>query len=443
MIVRWTRGLMLGWSVVSSFAWADQFHYQNVVLGERAQGLGGAFTAVADDASGVYYNPAGLAFAQSNDISGSANAIYGKIVTYKKTVAESDFVEKSGGTFAPFFGVMQRLDKYVTGLTGGFAYYTMDTELKDQDDLIERPDYSITRFHRAVNHRASTTGASIGFGYRLTPSFSIGGGMTYVQVNELTQDYQDVRTTEQKKSIYPPGTTAEDTERKYTQNIRQRLDAIGVEGSLGVQAAITSSIALGLVVRKGSFVSQRMESTTEAQTTYWSKKTFSTVPFYEGTTTEPTTVKFKKALGSMPLSARAGVAWFANTRLLLSADTIYYSAVTDADRNGPVKFYEKESVTNYAAGGEFFMTPSLPIRMGFFTNNDARPVLSKTSSAQQDHIDYKGMSMFLAWVQPNSQVALGTVLQQGAGEAQKTGTDVIQTVDAFAYTIGFSATTSF
>src|SRR5438552_15283744 len=30
-------------------------------LGERAQGMGGAFVAVADDASAIYWNPAGLA----------------------------------------------------------------------------------------------------------------------------------------------------------------------------------------------------------------------------------------------------------------------------------------------------------------------------------------------------------------------------------------------
>ena len=53
---------------------ADQFHYANFLIGERAMGLGGAFTAVADDASGIFYNPAGLGFALNSDISGSANA---------------------------------------------------------------------------------------------------------------------------------------------------------------------------------------------------------------------------------------------------------------------------------------------------------------------------------------------------------------------------------
>ena len=44
-----------------------------------------AFTAVADDASGIFYNPAGLGFALNSDISGSANAYYSKETVYKDT----------------------------------------------------------------------------------------------------------------------------------------------------------------------------------------------------------------------------------------------------------------------------------------------------------------------------------------------------------------------
>lgn len=38
---------------------SDQ-HYADAVVGERAAGMGGAFVALADEASGAYYNPAGI-----------------------------------------------------------------------------------------------------------------------------------------------------------------------------------------------------------------------------------------------------------------------------------------------------------------------------------------------------------------------------------------------
>ncbi|MBU0599357.1 hypothetical protein KJ997_01065, partial [bacterium] len=34
--------------------------FEDKILGSRAQGLGGAFTALANDYNAIYYNPAGL-----------------------------------------------------------------------------------------------------------------------------------------------------------------------------------------------------------------------------------------------------------------------------------------------------------------------------------------------------------------------------------------------
>ncbi len=40
-------------------------HYQDYLVGERAAGMGGAYTALANEASGAYYNPAGIIHAGS------------------------------------------------------------------------------------------------------------------------------------------------------------------------------------------------------------------------------------------------------------------------------------------------------------------------------------------------------------------------------------------
>ena len=69
---------------------------------------------------------------------------------------------------------------------------------------------------------------------------------------------------------------------------------------------------------------------------------------------------------------------------------------------------------------------------------------SSSNADQPDHVDYKGVTLFLAWAQPNSQVSAGAVLQKGTGKSQKVaGEKTTQSVDAFAYTLGFSATHSF
>ena len=52
---------------------ADFFNERNLLIGERASLLGGAFTALADDATAGYYNPAGLVQAPGFTVSASAD----------------------------------------------------------------------------------------------------------------------------------------------------------------------------------------------------------------------------------------------------------------------------------------------------------------------------------------------------------------------------------
>ena len=124
------RMILFGSIVMSSLAKADQFHYQNFLIGDRAIGLGGAYSGVADDASGIFYNPAGTAFALNNDVSGSANAIYQKKIVFKNTLPGHDFTENSNGTVPSFFGGLLKADSVAEGLVIAWGIYSLDSELK-------------------------------------------------------------------------------------------------------------------------------------------------------------------------------------------------------------------------------------------------------------------------------------------------------------------------
>jgi hypothetical protein len=414
----WLKPIIVGVVGVGSTAlFADQMHYRNVIIGERAQGMGGAYVGVSDDASGVFYNPAGIAFAQSNDISGSANAIYSKKVTYKNAIlGTSDWTEESSGTFAPFFGVMQKLDKYLPGLVGGFAYYTLDTELKDQNNTITDTG-DIAKYHRSANQRASTYAATTAVGYRISPSLGLGLSIGYLQIGELNQISQSLVTKQ--KQIY------------QISSARESLQAYGMQLGLGIQYAPTPKVALGLTLRTGTYASQKYNVVMD-NLTYVGQSKAASVDNTRDTAN-------KNPLGSMPLEVRGGVAWFASTRFLMTTDIEWHDKVTDEDSSMRL-IYQKDAVLNYALGTEYYVTPSTPLRLGYFTNNDASPKITSSSANQADHVDYQGLSIFGAWAQPNSQVSLGAVLQSGKGKAQKLGGSDQQDVSAFAYTLGFSAT---
>jgi hypothetical protein len=400
---------------------ADMFHYNNVIIGERAQGMAGAYSGISDDASGVFYNPAGLAFAQSNDISGSANAFYDKKVTYKNVFEGHDFTETSGGTFSPFFGAMQKLDHVLKGLVAGFAYYTTDTELTDQKDLI--PGAKVTSsvtynmLRRTMNRRASTTGASVGAGYRLSPDLSIGLSLTYINTDDLTQTYLMIDQT----SVNSAGTASRNIS---SQNTRQRLQLYGMEPQIGFQWALMTKLVWGLTLKKGQYASQKFEQ----------QYHFMSV----GVGEEGGEAKSVNYVGSPPLQMRTGLALFASPDLLMAFDLTYTAAVDDMEPSYKSQ-NKRAAVTNYALGTEYYISPTVPVRLGVFTNSDAR-----TNVIQQgESINYTGLSLFFGWAQPNSQVSLGTVVQKGTGTANKVGNGNLQTVEALAYTVGFSATHSF
>jgi hypothetical protein len=425
-----TLGLCSMACMLSTATFADIYHYNNVIIGERAQGLGGAYTAVADDASGVYYNPAGLAFAQSNDISGSANAFYSKKVTYKDVFEGQDFIETSNGTFAPFFGAMQKLDKYVKGLVGGFAYYNIDTELSEQKDEVKDAvvDASVNNkyiiLRRTLNLKRSSTGASVGLGYRMTPSLSLGFALTYLNYDELTQSFLSVQQT------YLDGRF------DVAQNIRDRLTTYGLEPAFGVQWAPFTKLSTGFVIKKGQFASSKyVKDTVKTQLVYKAP----TGTSVKSETVAPATESSANPIGSPPLQARLGVAYFASPELLATFDLSYTAAVDDIDSSYK-ELNKRAAVLNEHIGVEYYMTPSMPLRLGLFTNNDGR---KDFSAYNIEKIDYKGATIFMAWAQPNSQIALGTILQKGTGKAHKVSSTTEQSVEAFSYTIAFSATHSF
>lgn len=407
--------------LVSESARADLFHYNNLLVGERAMGLGGAFTAVADDASGLIYNPAGMAFAVSNDVSGSANAYYQRKVRYIETIGDEDFFERSDGSAAPFFGALQKLDDIVPGLALGFGIYTTDSELKNQNDLVEAPSRGLRRFHRTANVRASTTGVTVGGAYRVTSSFSLGLSLHALFIDELVQEYQHVSYTDG---------------RFLTQNIRSHLTSTGFETGIGAQYAI-GNFSFGVNVRLRSVIAENFDDGFDL-TLNFDDRFQATGEFLPAPLQVFRNTQNKDPLQVLPHQVRFGMAWFASARLLLTADASFNTEAKEGEAR-----FDRETVTNFATGAEYYITPSVPIRVGLFTNNDAREELVPTKSGQRDHIDYTGVSLFFVWVQPNSQISLGTIYQTGSGEAQKTTGSAIQDVEADSITGVFSATHSY
>lgn len=58
----------------SSLAWGQFYNNQQYLIGERAAGLGGAYTAIANNSSALWYNPGGLARIKDKNLNISSTA---------------------------------------------------------------------------------------------------------------------------------------------------------------------------------------------------------------------------------------------------------------------------------------------------------------------------------------------------------------------------------
>ena len=147
--------------------YADENHFKNVLVGDRAATMGGTHIGIADDSSGGYYNPAGLAYSVGDTISGSGNAYYTSKTRYKKTIGNQDWERESETVLPNFFGITKSLGRTMLA----FSYIVPDSfiEHQDQDYKIGSDVYFLS-LH--TEHQSNMSGPSIA--YRFDDTWSVG-----------------------------------------------------------------------------------------------------------------------------------------------------------------------------------------------------------------------------------------------------------------------------
>lgn len=172
---------------------ADDTHYQDFVVGDQAVGLGGAFTAISSDPSGLWYNPAGIVDVSNASLSLSAN-LYGiqdASVGKKETIIPEDPVSKLSVVPASA-GFVQALGRTGTDGKRPFAFgvslvvpsyrkFSSSEEGTNQDPALGSYRHG---YHRAFEDQ--TLWVSLGGAMRLHGRLSIGAGV--VLVHRSVQD---------------------------------------------------------------------------------------------------------------------------------------------------------------------------------------------------------------------------------------------------------------
>ena len=140
MRLRFLLSILLAWFAVEQASFGSAFSIRE--LGVRAQGMGGAFTAVADDASAIFFNPAGIAFQDGLQLEMDSLVVVGLFRFFPSITPPGTIVPEKGyhGSISPKFIPVGNLyltkkinDRMTFGL-GAFAPFGLAANFTNFND---------------------------------------------------------------------------------------------------------------------------------------------------------------------------------------------------------------------------------------------------------------------------------------------------------------------
>jgi long-chain fatty acid transport protein len=381
---------------------ADSYHYNNILIGDRAAGMGGAYTAISDDPSGLFYNPAGIAHAAGASLNGSVNAYNTTASEYKNVFGNKSWKRESSGLIPNFFGLIQPF----AGGMAGFSVVVTDAVADDQDqhfsNFTPTGGEAVQDYYINFNNHDSTYNIGPSFALKLRGDLALGLSI-----------YGHYR---KKQFILNQQTFLANGQQRWTSDYRQTTE-YGINPVLGLMWAPLQRLSLGLSMRK----TQLLHSNSRNQQTD-KQASDATIP-------QPIISTFTTQR-ELPLELKFGGAYFANDSLLFSGDLSWNKSAG-----------ARLAVVNIALGGEYYLNSRWALRAGMFSNMANTPTLSATQTSQLEHVDLYGGSFSVTNFTRNSSLSLGINGSLGNGQAQvSTG---IQELQIWTLTTFIAASNSF
>lgn len=397
---------------ISAVCGADEFHYNNILIGDRASGMGGAYVAVSDDPGGMYYNPAGIAYSTGKNLSASVNAYSVSNRTYKAAFGGQDWTRTSSTLLPNYFGIIQPVGK----LKLGFSYAVPDSNQEDQDQRFafsSSTESSVINFNNKNDTNLFGPSAAL----QINDSVSIGATL-YVHKRNTEAIFNG-------SSLYEAGSAASDVGNLASwTNSYTETDEWGLKPVLGVMWSPMDKVSLGLTVSKTIILTSDILK----QETNTAKNP---ARLYES-------YNYKR---EYPYQVTVGAAFFPNSSLLLSGDLSYYSAFDYNWLNGQEN---RRAVVNGALGAEYFLNKNWAVRGGLYTDFANTPLVSEGSMNQREHIDMFGGSLTVSHFTKNTSLSCGGSYKLGSGKTQLFRDSLlIQDVDANNWTLFVSSSYSY
>lgn len=407
--------------LAAASAQANDTNYQNYLVGERALGLGGAFTALADDASGAFYNPAGLAWVPTSSLSGSLN-VYG-IERQTRTRAYTDELDGKPvsidledapiSTIPTTVGLVRKLGpKLADGIARHALGFSTYVPYASEFAAGARLQGSTSAGHYEVSEKDKTIWMGPTYALRILPRLALGVSAFY--------GFRDARNSWSRSNNRASATDPDLSSAFTVEDEGVSWNSGELFGRLGTRYQVNEHMSLGLAI------------TTPSVHVHGKARMFqlAAVANDSGILThvirEATGLATRNAL---PTSFRLGAAYQQADRFTLSADLSLVLPVsfepvdfTDLPKKeqpvvlGWVRNIDRETVLNANVGGEYYAWNRVPLRLGFFTNFSSAPDVTISPTAQLTHINMFGFSTSVGVVSESYEVSIGVLYAFGSGE---------------------------
>jgi len=313
-------GVLVGGQATGAFAGGLSTSGQ----GSRALGMGGAFTAVADDGSCIYYNPAGMNQIERTEIEAGIALIFPEIEYEMPNGA----VQKSApSAYGPILFITHGFSETISAGFGVYSPYARDA--KFSDDLA----------NGFLSQRAQMTRIDFSpvLSYALNENISIGGGLVlgYGQIDQ---------------SI-PAGPAL---------RIKDKSDGFGLGGIVGLLWRINEYVKIGGMYRSRMTVDQDGDRTMESDGV-------------ETMSDASTDVHYPSSVGM-------GIAVMPNEKLTLAVDTDWYEwsymdTITTKTDLWPDSTADLDTDNSWdiRVGGEYKLPRDWAVRAGYAYSQGAIP----------------------------------------------------------------------
>ncbi len=388
---------------LANVAVADEYHYTNLLIGDRASGMGGAYTAISDDATGMFYNPAAIVYVGDKNFSASVNAYQTQSKKYENTIGNQPFERKSSALLANYFGIVKPLGRFKLG----FSYAVPDAVGEDQHQTFTNVDASLLRYSINLQKKDNTYNFGPSIAAELDNNLAIGLTL-YAHQRKVQLVQNELREFTSNLSRW--------TNRYY------EVSETGMRPILGVSWAPVEKLSLGFSLsRTFTFSSSGYDQKICSDATAGNCVATAAVPSVQTPTVTNFSVKRK-----YPYRMAAGAAYYVDSNLIVSGDVTYHTAVTDP-------YGDKVATVNAALGTEYYLSKKWAVRAGLYTDVANTPGIQTGAYTAEEKINLYGASMSLTNFSGGSSVTLGGSLSYGKGQSQIKGDTSVQNASTLGW----------